>query len=81
MLDSNGSVFWSAPSLIVNGAGPSHSNYSPNIVSSTSITIEWGSNWNIGIDNVSFAQQAVPEPATMAALGLGLAALARRRRR
>ncbi len=32
------------------------------------------------IYNVSYTQQPVPEPATMAALGLGIAALVRRRR-
>jgi hypothetical protein len=39
-------------------------------------------NDDIGVDNIRFGQQsAVPEPASMAALGLGIVALARRRRR
>lgn len=81
ILDANGGVLWSAASLVVAGTGPTHSSYMPNIVSNGPITIEWGTNWNIGIDNVSFTQRAVPEPTSMAALGLGLAVMARRRRR
>jgi hypothetical protein len=38
--------------------------------------IDW-----FGVDNISFSQQPVPEPATMLALGAGLAALAARRRK
>jgi hypothetical protein len=35
----------------------------------------------VGIDNVSFHTEAVPEPATLAALGIGAAAMLRRRRK
>ncbi len=35
----------------------------------------------VGIDNINYTAQAVPEPASMAALGLGVAALLRRRRK
>lgn len=42
--------------------------------------LEWGNDWNIGIDNVHFVEpNAVPEPSTMA-LGLGAALYAARRR-
>jgi hypothetical protein len=34
----------------------------------------------VGIDNIVVTSQAVPEPASMIALGAGLLALARRRR-
>ena len=35
---------------------------------------------NIGLDNIRFAQQPVPEPTSLAALGLGALAFLRRRR-
>lgn len=39
-----------------------------------------GLNDDIAIDNIRFGQQPVPEPATLAALGVGLAAVLRRRK-
>lgn len=38
-------------------------------------------NWTVGADNVSITVAPVPEPATMAALGLGTLLFARRRRK
>lgn len=40
-----------------------------------------GNSDNVGIDNIAFSQQPVPEPMTMVGLATGLALIARRRRR
>ncbi|MBK7899602.1 MAG: PEP-CTERM sorting domain-containing protein [Azonexus sp.] len=67
--------------------GNRHSSFSLSDMGSTAY-IEWGNDWNIGIDNIEFTVVAdpnfngrAPEPAGLALLGsaLGLLALQRRR--
>lgn len=78
--DAADNVLWDANTTVIHGTGPTHDHYAPDLVGQT-LVIEWGQNWNTGLDNVSFSQtDAVPEPATMAILGLGALALKRRRR-
>lgn len=79
VMDGNGNVLWNRDGTIVSGTGASHSSYSPS-VSGSSLILEFGSNWNIGVDNINFTQQPVPEPATMTALAVGALALIRRKR-
>ena len=62
-----------------------HSHFTPGLTTTGEIRIVWGTDWNVGIDNISFSQAAsgVPEPGAYALLGsLGLtgAAFLRRRR-
>jgi len=67
---------------IPNGANNSNYRYlfaTPYTGSSISIT--FGNAWWHAIDNVGFSQSAVPEPASMIALGCGALALIRRRRK
>ncbi len=56
----------------------------PLIANSLTIAIDarnlGGLNDDIAIDNIRFGQQPVPEPATLATVALGLAAIARKRR-
>jgi hypothetical protein len=80
VMDSNGADLWSAASLL-HPSGDTHVTHVPAIQSSGAITIEWGTDWDLGIDNVNFDQvDTVPEPATMLALAAGLAAISRRRK-
>jgi len=53
-----------------------HSNFLPDI-SGSELTIRWGNDWNIGIDNINFDQQMnpVPLPSALGLLGFGLLGL------
>lgn len=78
VLDGNGNILWNQDGTMVLGNN-AHSSYSPS-VSGSSLILEFGNNWNIGVDNINFTQQPVPEPATMTALAVGALALVRRKR-
>jgi hypothetical protein len=83
ILESGSSVWSSGLTSIVGGA--THSAFAPAISSASALTIRWGTDWNVGIDNLSFHQSggAVPVPATALLLATGLvgAGIARRRGR
>ena len=87
VVSGSGVQLWDSGVTTILGAGPTRSSFSPNITSSGPISIIWGTNWNIGIDNIDFSQRqtqtgiAVPEPTTLALLGLGLAGLGFQRMR
>jgi len=56
------------------GAGATHSTMTIDQAFSGSIHLQWGTDWNIGIDNIKFSSiesNAVPEPASMSIWGLG----------
>lgn len=79
--NSLGNVVWNQDGTTVIGAGPSHSSYAPAITDST-LTLEYGDNWNIGLDNLNFTQSVpVPEPLSISALALGGLALLKRRKK
>jgi hypothetical protein len=59
------------------GAGPSHSHFLANVSASTLI-LQWGYDWDIGIDNIEFSTvpgDVVPEPGSVMLMALGAAAL------
>ena len=63
-----------------NGVGPPTS-FALNVSAVGGLWLEWkNSAYNVGIDNVEFTVGAVPEPATVALMLAGVAALALRRR-
>jgi hypothetical protein len=60
--------------------GGTHWTLMPELTTTTGFNLQWGDNWDYGIDNISItvapiSPTAVPEPATVALLGLGLAVL------
>lgn len=88
IVDGSGNVLLDYGTPTVHGSGPTHDSFSPDLTSSGTIKLQFGTDWNIGIDNIVFAQDLTtaptPEPGTVALLvasGLGSVALLRRRRK
>lgn len=85
ILDGAGTVLWDQSGTTVLGQQGKHSVYTPNLRAST-LRLQWGREWNIGIDDVVFAQvdpTAIPEPTGVAMLAIGgvaVAAFAARRK-
>ena len=74
VLDSSGNTVWDASGSTIDNN--THTSFLPS-VTDTSLTIQWGTDWNIGIDNINFDQSTapVPEPATMFLFATGLVGL------
>lgn len=85
--DENGTVVWQMANIALPaGSVQSHLHFDLTGVTGQTLTMRvdlaglGGNSDNVGLDNISFGQQAVPEPATLAVLALGAAAFARKRR-
>jgi hypothetical protein len=67
--------------------GPPRSTFAPNLFLPGTLAFQWGTDWNIGLDNVRFELvpvASIPEPATWLLLGAGFAVIVagvRRQRR
>ncbi|HUW83372.1 MAG TPA: PEP-CTERM sorting domain-containing protein [Phycisphaerae bacterium] len=77
IVDENYQILVDYSPVDVGGAG--HNTFTPGLTHAGTVRIQFGPNWNTGIDNVHFHQ--VPEPATLALVAIGLAVARRRRRR
>lgn len=51
--------------------GPQHSSFAPNLVAAGTLRIQWGVDWNVGIDNIQFQIVPIPEPPAWILLALG----------
>ncbi|MCS7208652.1 MAG: PEP-CTERM sorting domain-containing protein [Fimbriimonadales bacterium] len=67
--------------ITISGSTANTFSFDPNVVKGGVIEIRFGGDWNVGIDNIGFSQEFIPEPASLLALGAGLAGLAGQRRR
>jgi hypothetical protein len=79
ILDGSGAILWNNDGATILGTGGTHSTFSPNITGGT-LVIEFGGNWNVGIDNINFDQTPVPEPGSVLVLLAGAAVFRARRR-
>lgn len=86
LVDVSGNVlldFAALGPVLIQGdfSGPQHSTFTPDLTHFGTVRLQWGTDWNIGLDNVRF-QAVIPEPSTWTLLALGVATLtfaARRR--
>ena len=79
VLVDNNPVF-TQTNIVISGRTANTFSFDPNVVKGSVIEIRFGSNFNVGIDNIGFSQELIPEPASLTLLGAGLAGLALRRR-
>ncbi len=71
---AGGTTVLSTGNITIFGAAPTH--FTLNASSSAGFSISFGpEGYNVGIDNIAFTASAVPEPATVALLLAGLAAV------
>ena len=84
--DGNGNVLFSQTTALISSSTHTSFDFTGGIFAN-SLTIEidltglGGASDNIGIDNVSFVQAAVPEPSSLLVLGLAVTGLTCKRRR
>ncbi|GAB5559260.1 MAG: hypothetical protein SynsKO_09070 [Synoicihabitans sp.] len=65
-----------------NSTGPPRSTFSPDITLTGPLVLQWGTDWDVGLDNIQFQSvnfAAIPEPSTFALFGLGMGLLLGRR--
>lgn len=81
ILDASGAVIFDFAAngpVPVLGSGGAHSVFAVNLAVAGPLRLQWGTDWDIGLDNLVFESlplAAIPEPGTTALLLLGLGAL------
>jgi hypothetical protein len=76
----DGNPVFTQTNIVISGTTANTFSFDPNVVKGRVIEIRFGNNWDVGIDNIGFSQELIPEPASLTLLGAGLAGLALRRR-
>jgi hypothetical protein len=76
----DGNPVFTQTGIVISGTTADTFSFDPNVVKGSVIEIRFGNDWNVGIDNIEFSQELIPEPASLTLLGAGLAGLALRRR-
>jgi len=76
----DGNPVFTQTDIVISGTTADTFSFDPNVVKGSVIEIRFGNNWDVGIDNIGFSQELIPEPASLTLLGAGLAGLALRRR-
>ncbi|WP_169981341.1 hypothetical protein [Tautonia rosea] len=75
IVDGNDTLLFNFGSdLTILGAGPAHSSFLPNFSHAGTIKLQWGADWNLGIDNIRFSQTrsaVIPEPSSLTIALLG----------
>jgi hypothetical protein len=77
----DGNSVYTQTNVLISGSTADTFAFDPNTVKGSVIEIRFAGNWNVGIDNIGFSQEFIPEPASLLALSAGLAGLVRARRR
>jgi hypothetical protein len=76
----DGNPVFTQTNVAISGTTANTFSFDPNVVKGGVIEIRFGDNFDVGIDNIGFSQELIPEPASLTLLGAGLAGLALRRR-
>lgn len=66
------SVVFSQTNVAITGTGFNLFSFDPNVYKGDSVEIFFGNDWNVGIDDIEFSQEVVPEPASGLMLLTGL---------
>lgn len=73
----DGMPVYTQNNVAISGTRANTFSFDPDVLQGEVIEIRFGSDWNVGIDNISFSQAVVPEPDSLLVLGAGLAGLMR----
>lgn len=77
----DGNPVYTQTNVSISGSSATTFSFDPTVVKGGVIEIRFGGDWNVGIDNIGFSQELVPEPASLFVLSAGFAGLLCARRR
>lgn len=77
----DGAPVFTQSNVAISGTTANTFAFDPNVVKGAVIEVRFGGDWNVGIDNIGFSQEVIPEPTSLLTLSAGLTWLVRLRRR